>query len=190
MGINLSDLNSSNGNSSSRRKRKAVVNLAKEYSNEEPEVFKVSPEVKLEASMKAQQKKLDSSIKKMEKVIQVTDKAILKSKLKLSDTIVLAKFHSRVSLANPASFTVNPNHLDFLSNIGNPKRVLNYIIMNLDSNGYFSSTSDNFLEGVELKNDALKKSLHRLEKRGFIKIHSVRGISHRRILVNPSILSL
>jgi co-chaperonin GroES (HSP10) len=190
-GVSLSDFNSGGSKSSKRRKRQPIVNLAKEYKVDpvQEKVFIAPVEDQKKAVKKAQDTKLNATVKQLEKNIVKTDKALVQLKFKLGDTLEIGKYHSSVSLASNVSFQCNPTKLDFLDGRGNPKSVLNYIIINLDSTGMFSSTTEDFINGVQIKNEALKKSLGRLEARGFIKIHSVRGVSHRRILVNPSIYS-
>lgn len=161
-----------------QRKGKVKVSLkdAKGYSPK-----KEAHQLKKEKELTALKNRLDENINK-------TDKALEVLKINYSATLELSKFYPRVILGEGASFLKEPDKLKFLTLRGNPKRVLNYIIINLNSNGYFQSETSSMKEDLNINDNALKSSVKRLIAGGYLNSYSVRGVAVRVFKVNPSIL--
>lgn len=147
-------------------------------------------EAKKEASKSAQEKKVKALENKLDRTIEKTQKVINSAEYDLNNSIMLSKYSQNVVLGANTSYCENPSHMQFLGLVGNPKRLLNYIIINLKKDGYFEAQTDDLLAALKIKNPALKSTLGRLKSRGFIKIYSQPSSSVRRITVNPSILEI
>jgi DNA-binding MarR family transcriptional regulator len=88
------------------------------------------------------------------------------------------------------SFKLKPSKLDYLYLMGNPLIVLNYVISNLNENGFIDTSTDEVAQDLSLQEHTVKNVVSKLAARGFINCRSNPGSKRRIIVVNPSILSL
>jgi hypothetical protein len=132
--------------------------------------------------------------KKWAKLETKTDRLIEKAEkksIKLHRTsLELGSYKDRIALASHASFGVKPSKLDYLYLMGNPLVVLNYVISNLNENGFLDTSTDAIAKDLALQEHTVKNVVSKLATRGFLNCRSNPGSKRRILITNPSILSI
>ena len=146
------------------------------------------------AKKRSQELSLKAADKKWAKIEAKTGKLIEKSEKKpvklYRTSLELGSYMDRITHAKDALFYQNPTRIDYLYLMGNPLIVTNYIISNLNQDGFIDSSTNEIAEDLGLHEHTVKNVISKLSRRGFLNCKSNPGSKRRIVIVNPSILSL